>query len=111
ELLPASDQLHAARLAAAPRVDLRLDDPGAASQALRATHDFAHRGRHAPVRYLNSVLGEQRLGLILVQIHFAYFRLKRRRGLSLKARVFANPPSSLVAQPLDRIERRRPARR
>src|SRR5690606_39597763 len=90
DLVDGLRELHAARLAAAARVHLRLDDPELAAERLGRLRGLVLAGRDATFRYWDSVLGEQRLGLVFVEIHqVVVFRwlLERDRKEAARVRV------------------------
>ena len=62
-------ELHAAGLAAAARVDLRLHDPDRAAELLGGGLRLGWRARREAFRHRNAVLGEQCLRLVFVEIH------------------------------------------
>ena len=63
-------QLDAAALAAATRVNLRLDDHGAAAQTLGDLASLGSRERHLAARHGNAVAREDGFGLIFVDFHW-----------------------------------------
>src|SRR5690606_23542737 len=69
-LFDGSGELHAARLAAPAGVHLRLDDPELAAQRLGRLACLLLAGRDASFRDWDAVLGEQRLRLVFVKIHW-----------------------------------------
>ena len=69
--VPRLGELHAAALAAAARVDLRLDDDQAAAKAAGDLARFDRRERHFPARHGNAVTREDRFGLVLVNSHLS----------------------------------------
>jgi hypothetical protein len=77
-LVDGLDQLDAAGLAAAAGVDLRLDHPVVAADGLGGFGRLAGGTGDAPGRNGDAGLGEQLLGLVLVEIH-GHLR-KGRRG-------------------------------
>src|SRR5690606_19521080 len=80
-LVDRSCELHTARLAAAAGMDLGLDDPQVAAERLGRLTSFFLARRDAPFRDRDAVLGEQRLGLIFVEIHeIASFDVFLERG-------------------------------
>ena len=66
---PAGDEEHAAGLAASARVDLRLDDGARAAQFVEGLRGLLRRRREAAGGHGESPRGEQRLGLVFVDVH------------------------------------------
>ncbi|MDT4839293.1 hypothetical protein FQZ97_730790 [compost metagenome] len=62
-------QLHAAALAAAARVDLRLDDPNRSTQLFSGSHGLVDGKSGDPARHGDAKLLQQFLALILVDFH------------------------------------------
>ena len=62
-------ELHPAAFAAAPGVNLRLDDDHAAAQTVRDLARVGGGGRHFPARDGNTVAFEDGFGLVLVNFH------------------------------------------
>jgi hypothetical protein len=69
DLVDGLGDLHAAALAAAAGVDLRLHDPDAAAQLLCDGHRFVGRHRRLAARRGDAVLPEDLLALVLVDVH------------------------------------------
>ena len=67
--VPRLGELHAAALAAAARVDLRLDDDRAATKAAGDLAGFDRRERHLSSRHGNPVTREDRFRLVFVYSH------------------------------------------
>ncbi len=61
--------LHPAALAAAARVNLRLDNRHGAAEALGDLNGVLRRHRHLASRHRDAVLRQDRLGLIFVNLH------------------------------------------
>ena len=64
--VPRLGELHAAALAAAARVNLRLDDDRAATKAAGDLAGFDRRERHLASRHGHAVTRQDRLRLVLV---------------------------------------------
>ncbi len=62
-------QFHTAAFAAAARVNLRLDDPDLAAQALRRIERFLHRESGIAARHRNAEVAQQLLALVFVDLH------------------------------------------
>ena len=79
----AVDELDAAGLAAATRVDLGLDDPLAAANPASSIGCFSGRGGDVTGRDRKSIARKELLGLIFVQVHRRVFPVLRERGEAL----------------------------
>ena len=69
DLLDRARQLDAAALAPAAGVDLRLDHPDGPAEGPRRLLGFLGRVGHAAGEGRHAVIGEQRLGLVFVDVH------------------------------------------
>jgi hypothetical protein len=68
-VVQALGDLHAAALAAATRVDLRLHDPHRAAQLLCGFHRLLHRERRVAARHRHVELAQDFLALVFVDLH------------------------------------------
>src|SRR5690606_33741181 len=69
DLVQAAAELDAAGLAAAAGMDLGLDHPEVTADRLGRVNRLLGRARHLPWRDRDAEVGEQLLGLVLVEIH------------------------------------------
>jgi hypothetical protein len=70
-LVDGARELDAAALAAAARVDLRLDDPHGTAQRLRRLHGLVDGERRDAARYRHAIAAEDFLALVFVDLHAA----------------------------------------